>query len=358
MKNIHAYLAIPLIIFLACIPPIKFILAVPRNDLWFVLILICAFFGIYTLWLNTDWKIKVVAIWSLILCFFSASFAISFSSYVSAVLCCYFYINCLKIKDWTVIFRVLQTLVLLNSLLMIMQYFGQDTLLNWSRGNAIECYGAIGHHMQMGAFSVIITALLLPFSLWNLLLPFVTAFFCKTTWTFVSAAVGVFIILYFRNKNLGRIFLFCGVLIFMAISWQDGSKVRANFAESGRLNVWEKTWHYTLQKPITGWGPGEYSIVFPAIDDPLRHKPYSTAHNFIMELLFEMGIPFTLFVVWWLGSLWLDLWRAKETLCLAGLSMMLCDGMVHFPDRMAQCVPIIICFLAYCRTRLSYSQVK
>jgi O-antigen ligase len=358
MKNIHAYIALPWIILLANIPPINFLIRIPRNDLWFVLVLISAFFGIYTLWFKTDWKIKVVAIWILILCFFSTSFAVSFSSYVSVVLGCYFYINCLKIKDWTVVFRVLQTLVFLNVLLLTMQFFGHDTLLNWSRGNAIECYGAIGHHMQMGSFSVIITAMLLSFSIWNLLLPLTVAFFCKTTWTFVCAILGIILLIYFKNKTLSKILLISSLSLFCIVSMQHGSKVRENLAGSGRLDVWEKTIHFAMQKPWTGWGVGQYSVIFPGLDiTPQHFQPYSTAHNAFLELLFETGIPFTLFVVWWFANLFWRLWRAREILCLAGFSMMLCDSLVHFPDRMAQCVPIIICFLAFCEHRLGGRRV-
>ena len=246
----------------------------------------------------------------------------------------------------------------LNILLMGVQYFGKDSLLNWSLGTDITCFGAIGYHMQMGSFSVILSAMLLPFSLGNLWFPFVTAVFCGSSWTMLSEGMGVIYLISRRYKTLAAIIALIITLVFSLWAIRQ-DKFRSNMAENGRIGTWEKSLHYALQKPLTGWGPGTYKVIFPPLDRDIRDdKPYSTAHNWIIELLFEMGIPFTLFVIWWLGDLAYRLMRARENVLVAGLIMMGTDGLVHFPDRMIQCVGIIICFLAYCESRLVGSQVK
>lgn len=352
MKKLHTYFALALLVFLACIPPISFFISLPPMDIWFVMILMAGFFGLYTVFLSVNRVIPFIAISSFILCFFSASPPISFTSYVSIVLCCYFYINCTKIEDWSIIFRAFQTLLLLNILIVVMQYFGWDSLLNFGLGKDITGFGIIGQHMQMGSFSVILSAVLLPFSLLNLIFPLVIAFFCSSTWTLLCAGVGGGMYFYSKNKNAAAMFSLVLLVAFAGLSIKY-EKFHSSNAENGRIVVWQKSLKFAMQKPLTGWGPGTYKMLFPAMGMTAhRDIPYKSAHNWIVQLLFEMGIPFTATLLITLGWLAYRLYIAKELLCLMSLAMIVTDMMVHFPDRMLQTVGIIICFLAYCEIKL------
>lgn len=359
MTNLPAYVALTLLIFLALIPPISFIVSNPSFELWPVMILAAGFLGFATLYIRTNWFVKSIAIGTFVLCFFSAAPYVSFTSYVSTVICCYLYILCTKIKNWNIIFRAFQTLLFLNVFIMVMQATGHDTLLNWGLGRDITGFGIIGQHMQMGSFSVVLSAILLPVGLFNLIFPFVTALFCTSSWTILVAGVGTFTILYFKNRNWAGAFLLTGLLLFSMHGMMNGKFEGNALRENGRMWVWDKSMEASLKHPWTGWGPGSYKDLFPAIGLTSHHDiPYKSAHNAPVQLLFETGVPFTLFVLFGLCRLLYLLFITGEVVCLAGVMMILTDMMVHFPDRMLQTVGIIICFLAYCAHRLSLHNLK
>lgn len=352
MKNKHTYFTLFLLVFLACIPPIDFFLSIPPTDMWFIVILMAGFFSVYTIFLKVNRMIPLISIGVFILCFLCPSPLMAFTQYVPLVLSCYFYINCTKIENWNIIFKAVQALVILNVILVLMQMTGHDELLNFGLGKAINGYGLIGQTMQMGSMSTIMSAFLLPFSVINLLLPFGIAFLCHSTWTLFTVSIGCFILLNRRYKTVARIFTIICTCLFLVISFHQG-KFNSNAAENGRIVVWEKSLHFAMQRPLTGWGVGTYKILFPALGLTKKHDiPYKSAHNWFIQLLFETGIPFTCFICWGLGRLLYRLYKARQIVCFAALTMMLCDGMVHFPDRMLQTVGLIICFLAYCEVKL------
>lgn len=350
-KNWAAYAALFLLVFLACIPPIDFFISNPSHDLWFVMILVAGFFGFYTAFLKVPCALKIISIWSYILCFFSSSPYISFTSYVSIILSCYFYIMCLRIKNWKIIFHAFQSLLFLNILLIIMQNSGQDSLLNFGLYKDFTCFGVIGQHMQMGSFAVVLSAVLLTFSRWNIFFPFVVAFFCTSTWTILCAGVGLFVWLSVRYRKLANISLLIILILFFGFSLKTDKFTSNMHEDSGRFVVWQKSLGFASQKLWTGWGAGTYKELYPPLSKS-HNIPYKTAHNWIIQLLFEMGLPFTLFILMIVLDLFLKLYKAREFVLLAGLGMIFCDMMVHFPDRMAQTVWIIVCFMAYCRVQL------
>lgn len=359
MKQITPYIVFPFLIFLALIPPINFFVTRPENDAWYLLVLIMGFAGVHTIFIKTEWFVKVIAVWSFALCFICASPLTALTSYFSIVVCCYLYILCRQIKDWSVIFKAFQTLLFLNVLVVVMQMVGKDTLLNFGLGHNLSIYGIVGQHMQMGSFSVVLSAVLLPFSLLNLAFPFVVAFFCNSAWTLLTASIGLYLLLRTFSKELAfRVLLILcgGFMIYAAIT----GKIDGNIAhDNGRWNIWMQSLKWANLHPWVGYGAGTYKLLFPSFYvTPLNDIPYKTAHNWIVQLIFEMGYPFTLFLMGLIAHLGYQLWRQKQTLCLIGLVMIVCDMEVHFPERMLQTVGILVCFFAYCQSRLVGSQVK
>lgn len=347
---------------LSLIPPIDFFISNPSSDKWFIMILVAGFLGFYTLFINCPLFVRIVAISVFIDCFFSTAPYISFTSYVSTVGCCYFYILCRRIEDWNIIFKAFQALLFLNVLLIFMQGIGHDALLNFGLGHDFTCFGVVGQHMQMGSFSIVLCAFLVMFNPLNFIFPFLIAIFCNSSWTILSAGTGLFIWLRFYNKKYAWIFLLTCFLVFGFFAYKTG-KITANTgAPSGRFEIWKQSLHFANQRPWFGWGIGTYKHTFPALEiNKTQHIPYKTAHNWLIQLLFETGYPFTIFIILCAVGLLYRLWRGwhmvmvKEdrVLLLAGFSMILCDMMVHFPERMIQCVLIIICFVAYADSKRS-----
>lgn len=353
MKKIIPYLVFPFLIFLALIPPISFFVTRPENDAWYVIVLIMAYAGVYTLFIKTRWFVKVIAIWSLILCFVCGSPLTALTSYFSVIICCYLYILCSRIEDWSVIFKAFQTLLFLNVIVVWMQMMGRDSLLNFGLGHDLSTYGIVGQHMQMGSFSIVLSAVLLPFSLWNLMFPFIIAFFCNSSWTLLTAGIGVYMLINSQSKRWATAFLVISIGISLLYMIKTG-KIQSNIGpDNGRWTIWVQSIKWANHHPWVGWGAGTYKLLFPSFYlTPEHHIPYKTAHNWLVQVIFEMGYPFALFLLLLVGRLAYKLWKAREIICLTGLTMILIDMEVHFPERMLQTVGILICFFAYCEVKL------
>lgn len=359
MKKIIPYLVFPFLIFLTLIPPIDFFVSRPENDAWYMIVLIMAYSAFYLLFIKTNWFVKVIAIWSLAQCFVCASPLTAFTSYFSIIICCYLYVLCTRIEDWSVIFKAFQALLFLNVLVIIMQMVGKDSLLNFGLGSNISGYGIIGQHMQMGSFSIVLSAILLPFSVANLIFPFIIAFFCNSSWTLLTAVIGLYLLINSQSKKSARFFLVVGIVLAMVYAFKTG-KIDSNIGpDNGRWMVWVDSLKWANHHPWVGYGAGSYKLLFPSFDlHSYAFIPYKNAHNWIIQMIFEMGYPFTIFMVALVGNLVYRLWKAKKTICFIGLVMILVDMEVHFPDRMLQTVGILICFLAYCQNSLTKGKIK
>lgn len=356
MKNIYTIIAFAILTFLTLIPPIDFFFRNPFTDKWFLLILICGFAGFYTLFIKTNWIVRVLAIGSFFQCFTSMAPFISFTSYVSIILCCYLYIICTRIENWDIIFKCLQTILFLNIFMLFVQTIGKDSLLNW-RASEIEHFGIIGQHMQMASFAAIISAVLISFNPLNLIFAICIALFCKSVWGVLVAGIGFTTLLIFRSPKWAAALTIFTIVLFVGIGIKE-QKFTSNFSEFGRYQTWKKTIQGANQHPWVGWGAGTYKFIFPQISSvKYKNMFWKNAHNFITELLFEVGYLTTGFILICLIVLGYKIFKAKEVLLLSGLFIMVFDGLVHFPDRMTQCVPLIILFLAYCEVKL-WTQTK
>lgn len=336
----------------ALVPVIYFAVPMPHDGLWFWYVLIAAFFGLF-LWNFNVWiPIKIISVGMLLICFFNHDIDTCYTQYIVIVICCYFYWLCSRIKDWTFVFLTVRTLVFLNVLLIVMQRFGYDSLLNFGRDKGAS-FGILGQHMQEASFLTIATAFLFPHNRMFVFLLAPIAWICHSSWTAFNFGVNVFF--YFRKRAPVTI-AFLSILLFCGLEIKYKKILMNTQYSTGRLEVWKQAEYRAARYPLTGYGPGTFKIIFPAVQEwpGERYKgiPYKTAHNFIVQLLFETGRIFTGFilgVLFWLGA---ELYRYKLYDCFMGLSLMFVDALMHFPDRMFQTVPMIIAYLAYCNSRI------
>lgn len=353
MKNAYTCLAIVFFVALSLIPPINFVVKNPPLEIWLWLVLIAGFLGVFTFFIKTSLVVRFIAFSAFVNCFFSAVPYLSFSSYISVIACCYFYILCTKIENWKIVFKALQAVVILNVFLMFMQFISHDPLLNF-RVFHVEHYGIMGQHMQMASFIVIISALLLTVSKFYFLIPLAVALFCHSSWSFLCVALGCFVYLFQINAKLAGYLIISCALLFGVWVIKD-HKISENMSsESGRFGVWKKSIELSNQRPWSGWGIGTYKDLFAPLSQ-MQCTPWRNAHNFIIQLIFEVGYPLTLCLVLSLGGLLWALFKAKAWLLLSGLVMITTDAFIHFPDRMIQAVPLLIVFFAFCKFNLRRS---
>ena len=275
------------------------------------LFLLAGFLGFYTLFLRVNVFVKIIAIGGFLNCFFSAAPFLSFSSYLILIASCYFYILLTKIKNWTFVFNILFTLLLLNCFLMLMQSINRDSLLNFGLDKGVICWGIIANRMQFQSFLIILFALLIQ---------------------------------KFRKKTLAPITL-SGVLYTVLYG---GIKLHIYGSFLVRLTCWKATITLAMRHPITGWGIGSYRYVFPALSKSIvRGQVFASAHNDWLQVLFETGFPGLIVMISIFGILFYKAIQTRKWLLVTGLLMVCYDLSVHFPMREVQCIPILIVFLAY-----------
>ena len=347
IRKLYPYLALIPIIGFALIPPINVGLEAPSPLITTWLILIAAFFGFYTLFLKTNLFVKAIAIGGFINCFFSRTPYLSFITYLSVVTCCYFYIFCTRIENWKPIFKALQIVVLLNVVLILFQISGNDKLLNFGLPS-INCYGTIGSCNQVGGLINSLTAILVLVSPFYLALPLAIGIVAKSMGTFFAGMLGLFVWLSRIKLSKVKIIVAALVLIFFILM---GIKQNDFKEGSGRTPVWKKTIQLANQHPIAGWGMGSYKYIMNSYIPTFR-----MAHNSSLQVLFEFGYPGLIFLIALFGILFYKLIKIKSMMCVSGLTILVTDSMLHFPDRQIQVVLIIILFLAYCTKELSHDR--
>lgn len=354
MKNIVSYIVGLSICVFGLLPPIDFAITAPQENFPWIF-LATAFAGFYLLFLKVNFIVKAIPIVGLINCFFSTAPILSFIAYFSLVACCYFYVLCTHVRNYTPIFKMLFCLWILNMVVFFMQFIGHDPLLNFSKN---ICYGIAGQHMQSASFIVILTAALIPRIKFPIFFTFLIAFLCHSLGAFLCASVGL-ISFVGRAINFKRFFRIFIVLffIFCCLIFVYG-KFEAYFDLSrGRLGVWVNTFNLSFNHPIIGYGIGTFKVLFPAIGGILKYSlPWKTAHNCWLQILFEMGwiglggamFSFSYLIVNLIKLSNRAIFKKQSIACLGGLLMIGMNMMFHFPTRQLNCILIIIFFITYC----------
>ena len=315
--KIHSYIVAVLIAFFALIPPIIIIIPNPSFNIWVMMVVISGFLGFLTLFLNTNIFIKILSIGGFINCIFSCVPHECFTSYISLLVCCYFYILCSKVKNWNLIYKTVLCIVIYNLFFMTMQFFGKDSLLNFSMGKNIVEHGILGSRMELESFLLNCLVLLMAIKGINKKL--------------------------FENYVMGLMLL--SVLLILCI--YTDPIIHNPFGS--RIPVWLATIKLSNQHPFLGWGIGSYKFMFFPLSG-LHTFPWKQAHNDFLQILFETGYSGLIFSLTALGVL---IYKLKKNITLLiGLGLICVDMSIHFPIRVANTVLILICFLAYCETKI------
>ncbi len=65
----------------------------------------------------------------------------------------------------------------------------------------------------------------------------------------------------------------------------------------GRLFAWTAAWQMIAARPLLGWGPGGWSLAYPAFRDPAEQEGLVHAHSLLLHLAAEIGlVPTSLLV--------------------------------------------------------------
>ena len=277
------------------------------------MVVVSGFLGFLTIFFDINIFIKIIAIGGFINCFFSCGPYLCFTSYISLVACCYFYILCSKIKDWEPVYNTVLCLVIYNIFFMIMQFSGKDTLLNFTLGRNIIEHGINGSRMQTESFLLV----------------------CLV---FVMGIKGI-------NRNLFSNYILWLILssVFLILCIYTDPIVHNPF--NCRIPTWLATIRLANQHPFIGWGIGSYKFIFMPLSG-LHTFTWKTAHNDFLQILFETGYPGLILILTSISVLIYKL--RKNIILIIGIGLICVDMSIHFPCRVANTVLILIAFISYC----------
>jgi hypothetical protein len=357
MKKAISYLVGLVIVGAGLIPPIQWKISAP-NESWPWFVLMSGFLAFYLLFIKANLFIKIVAIGGFLNCFLSTGSLISFTAYFSLIACCYFYIACVNVEE-DIILKFLRPLILLHMFIFIVQFFGHDTLLNFSDK---FCYGITGQHMQSASFIVILCACLFPYSVLYSLYCFPVSIVCNSSGAFLSASVGLIFFNLFKKRKRPAVALMTVFLLSFFVIWiVCKNKLVENVnPENGRFKVWSKTIELSNERLFTGYGIGMYQYLFPVIGkEYIKDKnfhPWSICHNDFLQFFFEVGWIGLWVIAAYMLFLMHRLFKYGLHNHLAALTMIVTNMNFAFPARMVPTVLLIILFLAQCERAVIHAK--
>lgn len=354
MRKALSYILPLIAAFFCLIPPIDFALKAPDKNLWPLTMVCAAFLGIRMLFVRTNWIVRLAPTVLLINCFLSGMPVVSFNAYPPLLACAYFYVALTRMETWRPTWQMLGSLLVLNSLLLLMQVLGHDRLLNFGR-QTIEGYGVIGQHMQMGSFSVILSAVLGATTPLFYIFAIVVGIYCKSSWTLLCAGLALAAAPGIRRPKILGILAVLALAGFFIMATKTGKFSANTHKDNGRSTVWMQSIEMSNERPIRGWGISTYQWAGPVFVK-VKGIPWKQTHNDWIQLDVELGHPiFFLFVMAWAWVLAVLISKSADPQIFKltiGYLVISLDMVVHFPLRIIQCAPLIIIFLAYCEKKI------
>jgi hypothetical protein len=357
MKKLIPILALIPLVLLALTPPMMFELDCRINStFWLWMTFASGFFAFLFLYQKVSVWLKLLVVWCFISCFISRAPFMSFTMFWSAIFCAWYYLLCTKIEDWTPVKKCIQAIFFFVVLLVIMQLFGKDTLLNFKEkipdilhGGTTPVFATIGNKMIASSFMCMLAPFLI-FTPINWILLTMVSFISWSSGAVLSIGAGIAVYSW-QFKRFRKLIVVLAILAPLVFAWNTG-KVKTFGSAAGRLPVYLKTLKLSVKHP-QGYGIGTYKILFPVLcgKEIRKEQPgrqWNNAHNDWLQILFEVGFPGFIFFLGWIISIVLNVLKHKDYMKLAGLTIIATNMLYHFPNRMITAVLIILAFLAYC----------
>lgn len=142
--------------------------------------------------------------------------------------------------------------------------------------------------------------------------------------------------------------LVCTWIIFVVlgytlwpIAWNDiqingGASGGINLTTSGRVDLWMNALAIVAEKPLAGWGVGQFAPAQNFIaSNGLQALPATYAHNLVLDLLIWFGVPIALSMlvlgVSWFVSIICNVKSDSSWFCIAALLPFFIHSALEFP---------------------------
>jgi O-antigen ligase len=133
-----------------------------------------------------------------------------------------------------------------------------------------------------------------------------------------TAQMTLFVALLLRQKKTGRMVLWLGMFLVLAIgllAWLGGgelveriasihSETRTELSGAMRVNIDRDAIKMFAHKPVLGWGLGTFAEVYPQFRSFYTDFFVDQAHNDYLELLVEMGVLGFATTLWFLVTVY------------------------------------------------------
>lgn len=356
-----------LITLFAVIPTSVITLYVTSNTDWWTYCVLLFGVIVFSLFYSHAWlSVKSLLVFIFLSCFASSAPYISFTVFMVLVGCSIFYLQCLKIKDLKPILTATRSIFYLTITLVCMQQFGIDKLLNFGRD--IPTYiSSLGNPMMAGTFIVCLGSILLIESKLYFIPLLLLGYIFKSTGCLLSVAVGgLILVMYKIRAKRAKIAIFA-LFLAVSVTFMVKNGDFYQFAFQDRWPAWRKTIQLSNKHPLLGYGIGTYRVIAPALMT-LKDAGGTTneweylgthgnilawrqAHNFYLQILFEVGYIGLALVMLLIGLTVYRLIKSKDVTLIAGAGILISNMAIHFPDRMVQTVLLLILFMALCHKR-------
>ena len=362
MKKYISYLALIPLVILALTPPWDFALTCKINSLfWLWCVFAAGFLAFLFLYQNVSTWLKLFVIWTYAGCFISRAPYLSFTMVWSVIICAYYYALCKQIVNYTPVKITIQAIFFFITLLIIMQLFGRDTLLNFNM--KVPCVlGTIGNPMILGSF-VCVCAPFLIFNPLNWIALILIAFISKSAGAFLSILSGLGVYLW-KTYSFGKYICIIFLIASIAFAFSLG-KFEKPVLTSGRFPVWKRTVELAIKHP-EGYGAATYRLLFPIMSQDIqpskgannaeweydntrgRGLAWRRTHNDFLQILFETGFPGFILFFGWIISIVV---KIRDPIKIAGITILAVNMIPAFPMRMCQSVFIMLMFVAFCEIK-------
>jgi O-antigen ligase len=276
--------------------------------------------------------------------------------YWSLIFVAYYFALCKKIQDWALVKKSVQALFFFITLLIIMQLFGKDTLLNFNMKDPCVL-GTIGNAMVLGTYVCVLAPFLI-FTPLNWVAIILVALISGSSGTMLAVMCGLGVIVWKQYPFWRVLIPFC-ILIAILVGCATGDFSNRTIA-AGRFPVWKRSVELSAKNP-KGYGIGVNKILFPILSKDLESSKatvgdwtyentkgtglaWRRAHNLYIQLLFECGFLGLFLFGGWIVSI---VRNVQNPVKIAGLVIIGVVSLTAFPDRCIQMVLLLMMFLAY-----------
>lgn len=168
-------------------------------------------------------------------------------------------------------------------------------------------------------------------------------YFTRSSFTYAAFLAGLLVYIFF-HLGVKKFVLSTLILVLIPISMIIYGKDEFSLLnDQGRFKEWSKIYNAAVEKPIWGWGPGTFKVIyhkkFQTIESKKKHGNYLEAHNDYLELFFEFGLIGVLTVLILIVDFFRELYRKRNDrfvmACGAIFILFLINAIGSFPFKLA-----------------------